>query len=330
MARSRRVHVAGQARSEGEGDGTARHAQRSAALAKVNTRAHLAEVPPRRGRLYSLAISLVVCASWIGTAEANAAPPLGGAYAGPTVQVSKEGRFRNAPALMLTVSRGRVVGVAATGDYGEPGHCGGKSFGPGPYKRGISLPAMRIARNDAFGASRRFGDVSIRVGGRFGHSGRTAAGVIHYRQPATQQFSGCNFDVDFRVHVLPRVPHGAISQPAAVSRYTGESYQGEKLTMQIAPDRASIARLNVTLRGECRNGENLRESFFSMQIPITAGRFAFDNAFRDAPDSANARLTGSGAFVGRGRVATGRLRIRLTLDNGNTCDSGQVRFVAGP
>jgi len=100
--------------------------------------------------------------------------------------------------------------------------------------------------------------------------------------------------------------------------------------MQIAPDRASIARLNVTLRGECRNGENLRESFFSMQIPITAGRFAFDNAFRDAPDSANARLTGSGAFVGRGRVATGRLRIRLTLDNGNTCDSGQVRFVAGP
>ncbi len=283
-------------------------------------------------RTLAVACVFATCATLVAVMPAYAATAHAGAYAGPTVEATKEGRFKNAPALSLTVSRGRVGNIATTGYYGEPGHCGGVLFGRGLFGHRISLPAMRIAPNGAFSSSRRlFRDVSIRVSGRFSGSGKIATGVIRYRERETQQFAGCNFDVDFRVHLLRGIPHGATGQPATVSRYTGESYQAEKATMRIAPDRTSIARLDITLRGACRNGDNFRESFSSVRIPIgSKGRFAFDNSFRDSPDSANARLTGNGAFVGARRTATGSLRIQLKLDNGITCESGPVTFVAGP
>lgn len=263
-------------------------------------------------------------------------PPLGGGtesvaiasgtYVGEvTPVVPAPGSFGATPGpVSFKVSSGgrRITpqfSVFMSGNY-----CGGAGYSAGVG--GFYPRSAMIARDGSFRATRKLGRGSSSLSGRFERGGR-ATGRFTFKLPRRADVSACAGSWKFSVHLAPAVPHGAGVSPAAGASVSGQTYQGEPITVMVNSAADAVSG-SVSVMTVCRSHGAQRSVWIypyygsiSFSAPVSHGQFSA---------SANGlRLQIEGAFV-RPRLVGGTVRLAFPLSNGSTsCDSGPVPFVAG-
>ncbi len=128
--------------------------------------------------------------------------------------------------------------------------------------------------------------------------------------------------------LAPAAAHAAGPQKGA--EYAGETSQGELVSFAVSPTGKQVVDLATSLTYRC-TGEHDGESgtFVLDAIAVKNGRFTSKQTLYGTSEGSAVQEgvgTATGTFKRKGRRATGKLRSKLTLQGGETCDSGTVRF----
>jgi hypothetical protein len=130
---------------------------------------------------------------------------------------------------------------------------------------------------------------------------------------------------------LALAPAAHAATPKKGADYTGETSQGEVISFGVSSSGKRVVDLATSLTYRC-TGEFDGEagSFVLDTIKVKGGRFTAEQELH--PTSATSVVQGglgtaTGTFKRRGNRATGTIRSRISLNGGETCDSGKVRFV---
>ncbi len=127
---------------------------------------------------------------------------------------------------------------------------------------------------------------------------------------------------------LAPVAHAAT--PMKGADYTGETSQGEAVSFGVSSDGKRVVELATALTYRCTGEHDGQSGSFVLDtIKVKKGRFKSEQELHPTSETSvvqGGTGTATGTFKRRGRRATGTIRSKLTLNTGETCDSGRVRF----
>lgn len=129
---------------------------------------------------------------------------------------------------------------------------------------------------------------------------------------------------------LALAPAADAATPKKGAYYSGETAQGEVISFGISSNGRRVLDLATALTYRCTaENDGGVGSFVLDTIKVRGGRFSAEQELH--PTSATSVVQGgvgtaTASFKRRGRRATGTIRSRISLNSGETCDSGKVRF----
>ena len=126
----------------------------------------------------------------------------------------------------------------------------------------------------------------------------------------------------------PGAAHAA--SPAKNAVYSGETSQGEVLSFVTSKNGKRVIDLATTLTYRC-TGEHDGQagSFVLDEIKVKGGHFTSRQELQGTSEGSVVQAgtgTAKGTFKRRDKRVSGKLRSQLTLQNGETCDSGLVTY----
>jgi hypothetical protein len=134
------------------------------------------------------------------------------------------------------------------------------------------------------------------------------------------------------VAVLALAAPGAAqaASPKKGAEYGGKTSQGELVSFVISANGKRVVDLATSLTYKCTGEHDGQSGSFVLDsIKVKKGRFTSQQTLYGTSEESvvqDGLGTATGTFKRKGKRATGRIRSRLTLRSGETCDSGVVRF----
>ena len=129
---------------------------------------------------------------------------------------------------------------------------------------------------------------------------------------------------------LALAPAAGAATPKAGADYSGETSQGEMVSFGVSSNGKRVVELATSLVYECTGEHDGQSGSFVLdEIKVRKGRFRSEQKLHPTSETSVVQGgvgTATGTFKRRGRRATGTIRSKLTLNSGETCDSGKVRF----
>ena len=129
---------------------------------------------------------------------------------------------------------------------------------------------------------------------------------------------------------LALAPAAGAATPKKGAYYVGETTQGEAISFGVSSNGKRVIDLATALTYKCTaENDGGSGSFVLDTIKVKGGSFDAEQELH--PTSATSVVQGGvgtakATFKRRGKRATGTVRSRITLNTGETCDSGRVRF----
>ncbi|HEX8053399.1 MAG TPA: hypothetical protein VF517_10430 [Thermoleophilaceae bacterium] len=128
--------------------------------------------------------------------------------------------------------------------------------------------------------------------------------------------------------VVPGAAQAA--SPQKNSGYSGTTSQGEALSLVTSASGKRVIDLATSLTYRCTGEHDGQSGSFVLDtIKVKSGRFSARQDLHGTSDESvvqGGSGTATGTFKRRGRRATGLIRSQITLNTGETCDSGKVTF----
>ena len=129
---------------------------------------------------------------------------------------------------------------------------------------------------------------------------------------------------------LALAPAADAATPKKGADYTGETSQGELVSFGVSSNGKRVVELATSLVYRCTGEHDGQAGSFVLDtIKVKGGRFRSEQELHPTSETSvvqGGTGTATGTFKRRGRRATGTIRSKLTLNGGETCDSGKVRF----
>jgi hypothetical protein len=122
------------------------------------------------------------------------------------------------------------------------------------------------------------------------------------------------------------------ASPLRGMRYTGTTDQGQSLGFGVTRSGKEIVDMLLPLRGSCSDGDSFGTNFRQGEIRIRisrAGRFLGQGTVHGATGViVSGTVKVSGRFTDHGRRARGVARELASINDGSTCETGDVTFRA--
>jgi hypothetical protein len=120
--------------------------------------------------------------------------------------------------------------------------------------------------------------------------------------------------------------------PKKNAGYTGETSQGEVVSFVTSKSGKRVIDLATSLTYKCTGEHDGQSGSFILDtIKVKGGKFTSTQELSGTAESSpvqDGTGVAKGTFKRRGKRVTGRIRSQLTLRTGETCDSGNVSFIA--
>ncbi|MDQ3933391.1 MAG: hypothetical protein M3340_02025 [Actinomycetota bacterium] len=131
--------------------------------------------------------------------------------------------------------------------------------------------------------------------------------------------------------VLALAPGAAqAATPMKGAEYGGQTSQGELVSFAISSNGKRVIDLATSLTYRCTGDHDGEAGSFVLDtIKVKNGRFTSKQTLFGTSEESVVQDgvgTATGTFKRKGRRASGRIRSKLTLRSGETCDSGTVTF----
>jgi hypothetical protein len=132
------------------------------------------------------------------------------------------------------------------------------------------------------------------------------------------------------VATLALAPAAHAASPKKGADYTGQTAQGEVVSFSVSKSGKRVVELATSLTYKC-SGEHDGQagSFVLDTMKVKGGAFSAQQELHGTTEASvvqggTGRATGT--FKRKGRRATGTIRSQITLNTGETCDSGKIKF----